>query len=202
MNVHRTTAFALTLALSLPLLAQDAAQAPQMTPEQQKTMEAWVAAGTPGAEHARFKDMVGDWNAATTMWMDPAAPPQTSTGTETNELVYGGRFLRSTFKGEWAGESFEGTALTGYDNARKKHVVTWHDSMSTAIYVAYGDHDAATNTTTFHGEVADAAAPGSMIKVRQVMKFESPDRHTMTWYETRGSAPEAKTMEIVYTRAK
>ena len=202
MNAHRRLAFCLALALAAPLAAQDAAQPPKMTPEQQAMMDAWVAAGKPGSEHEQLKGMVGRWDAATSMWMDPSAPPEQSKGTEVSEAIYGGRYVRSTFNGNWAGEAFEGTAISGYDNVRKKYHVTWFDSMSTAIYTAYVDYDAATKSYTYHGEMPDPAAGGAMIKVRQVVRVDSPDAHTMTWYETRAGAPEAKTMEIVYTRAK
>jgi hypothetical protein len=206
MNSFRLFACTLAFVFAAPLAAQDtqpgAAKPPQMSAEEQRIMDAWMAAGKTGAEHEQLKALVGTWNAATTMWMSADAPPQQGKGTETGESIHGGRFVRSSFDGEWNGEKFEGTALTGYDNARKKFVETWHDSMSTGIFVAYGDYDAATKTYTFHGEVADPAFPGTLTKVRQLVKVESPDRHTMTWYETRGTAPEMKTMEIVYTRAK
>jgi hypothetical protein len=182
--------------------AQDAAQPPAMTPEQQKEMEAWAAAGKPGAQHEQLRAMEGDWDAAVSMWMDPSAPPEQSKARSKTESIHGGRFQRTTFNGEWMGEPFEGTAVTGYDNARKKYVSTWYDSMSTGIYFSTGDYDAATKTYTFHGEVADPVHPGTMTKVRETIRIDGPDRHTMTWHESRGGKPEAKTMEIVYTRRK
>jgi hypothetical protein len=206
MKSFRLFACTLAFVFAAPLIAQDAkpaaAEPPKMSAEEQRIMEAWMAAGKTGAEHAQLAAFVGRWDAATSMWMAPDAPPEQGKGTEASEAIYGGRFIRSTFDGEWHGEKFEGTALTGYDNARKKYVVSWHDSMSTSLYVAYGDYDAATKTYTFHGEMADPAFPGTMTKVRQVIRIDAPDKHTMSWYETRGTTPEAKTMEIVYTRAK
>lgn len=206
MNTYVQFALALALAFAAPLEAEDtkpeAAQAPKMSAEEQRIMDAWMAAGKPAAEHQQLESLVGTWSAATTMWMSADAPPQQGKGTEVSESVYGGRYVRSTFDGDWNGEKFEGTALTGYDNARKKHFVSWHDSMSTSLYTAYGDYDAATKTYTFHGEVADPAFPGTMTKVRQLIRIASNDEHTMSWFETRGSAAELKTMEIVYTRVK
>lgn len=206
MNTFRQFAFALAFAFAAPLAAEearpDAAQPPKMSAEEQRIMDAWMTAGKPAAEHQQLAALVGTWNAATTMWMSPDAPPQQGKGTEVGEAVYGGRYIRSTYNGEWNGEKFEGTALTGYDNARKKHFVAWYDSMSTSLYTAYGDYDAATKTYTFHGEMADPAFPGQITRVRQLVRIASNDEHTMSWYETRGAAAETKTMEIVYTRAK
>ena len=201
MKAHRCFAFAAAIAFAPLVVAQDAAQAPQMTPEQQKMMEAWTAAATPGPQHAQLKLMDGKFNSQSSMWMDPKAPPQTGVGTLVNETIMGGRYQQSTYHGEWNGEKFEGHGITGYDNTRKKYFATWHDSMSTAFYLAWGDYDAATKTYTYHGEFPDPGLGGALVKVRLSVKVVSPDKFTFTWYETRPNVPEARTMEIVYTRA-
>ncbi len=191
------------LALAPAAFAQDSFEAPKLTPEQQKMMETWEAAGRVGAEHQVLKTAFeGNWDAKTTMWWDPATPPETGTAKATSASIYDGRFQRETFNGTWQGKPFEGTAVTGYDNIRKKYLVNWIDSVSTAMYVGWGDYDAAKKTFTFHGEASDAMDPGKPIKIRQIVTIDGPDQHTMTWYETKGGKPEAKTMQIVYTRRK
>ena len=202
MKNHRSIALAVALAFAPPAFAQDAAQAPQLTPEQQKMMEAWQAAATPGPQHAEIAKLDGTFDAQSTMWWDPKAPPQTSTGKLVNEMIMGGRYQQSTYHGEWNGEKFEGRGITGYDNTRKKYFATWHDSMATAFYLSWGDYDAASKTYTYHGEFPDPAAGGAIVKVRQTVKVDSPDKFTFSWHETRPNAAEVKTMEIVYTRAK
>lgn len=191
----------LALALAGAVAAQDG-KAPEMTPEQKAMMEAWDAAGKIGSEHERLKAFEGTWDAATSMWMDPSAPPEAGKGTAVTSSIFGGRFSRMDYTGEWNGQPFTGMAMTGYDNTTKKYVGSWVDSMSTAMFVSEGDYDDATKTWTFHSEMADPMAPGTKFKVRETVKIDSPDQHTMTWYETRGAGPEMKTMQIVYTRKK
>ena len=202
MKNHRSIALAVALAFAPPAFAQDAAQAPQLTPEQQKMMEAWQAAGTPGPQHAELAKLDGTFDAKSSMWWDPKAPPETSTGKLVNKMIFGGRYQQMTYDGEWQGEKFQGQGLVGYDNTRKKYFTTWADSVATAFYLAWGDYDAATKTYTYHSEYPDPAANGALVQVRQTVKVDSPDKFTFSWYETRPNAPEAKTMEIVYTRAK
>ena len=202
MKNHRLIALAVALAFAPLSFAQDAAKAPQMTPEQQKMMEAWTAAATPGPQHAEIAKLDGKFNAQSSMWWDPKAPPQTSAGTLVNKMIYGGRYQQMTYNGEWNGEKFEGQGLVGYDNTRKKYFTTWSDSNATAFYLAWGDYDAATKTYTYHSEYPDPTAGGAIVKVRQTVKVDSPDKFTFSWFETKPNVPEMKTMEIVYTRAK
>ena len=51
----------LALAFALPVAAQEK-NAPQMTPEQQAEMEAYIKAGTPGAVHAQLAKTVGTYD--------------------------------------------------------------------------------------------------------------------------------------------
>jgi hypothetical protein len=64
-----------------------------------------------------------------------------------------------------------------------------------------GQYDPATKSITFTGQEDDIAKPGEKINVRQVVRTVSPDSQIMEWYETR-NGKEAKTMEVVYSRAK
>lgn len=187
----------LALAFSpLVFAAEEEKKAPEMSAE----AKAMMAAGMVGPEHAQLKAMEGKWNTKVTMWMGPE--PTTSNGTAVNRAIMDGRFIQTDYTGDFAGEKFTGLGYTGYDNLRKKFVGTWMDSMSTGVYLTHGSYDAATSTYTYAGEFPDFMDPTKSIKVRETVKIDSADQHTMSWYEVRGDKPEAKTMEIVYTRQK
>lgn len=94
-------------------------------------MKTMMEAGTPGAQHAMLAKYDGNWNAETTMWWAPDSKPQISKGSCTNKMIMGGRYQQSNFKGDFAGFPFEGTSITGYDNAKKAFFSTWMDNMST-----------------------------------------------------------------------
>lgn len=175
---------------------------PAMSAEDQAMMEAWQKAGTPGPEHqSLIEGMVGSWNAKTTMWMQPDAPPMVSTGTAVSTAVLGGRYVRMDFTGEMMGEQFTGIGYSGYDNVTGNYFSTWIDSMTTGFYKAKGTFDPATQTYTYHGKMADPVHPDQPIDIRQTVRVADADHHLMTWYETRDGT-ERKTMTIEFSRAE
>lgn len=190
-------ALLLSLCIATPALAEDKPAAP--SPEEQAMMDAYEKMGRVGEEHKRLAAEVGKWSYENTMWMDPAAPPTVSKGTSETVAIWGGRYIQTDFKGDFQGQPFEGRAVHGYDNLKGKYVSTWIDSMSTAIFITYGDHDAASKTTTYIGEMDDPMHPGKANKVREVVRWIDNDHWVFEWHETR-DGKERKTMEIKYTR--
>src|SRR5579859_6512689 len=94
-------------------------------------MKTMMAAAAPGEPQKMLAKSAGTWTATVTMWMQPGTPPQVSTAQATNEMILGGRYLRSTNTGKFMGMPFEGLGLTGYDNVRKLYVNSWVDNMGT-----------------------------------------------------------------------
>jgi len=192
-------ALLLGCAMSLPLCAEDAAKAP--SPEEQAMMEAYEKMGRVGDQHRQLAGMVGNWTYENTMWMDPAAPPSVSIGTSESKAIWDGRYIETVFHGDYNGQPFEGRSITGFDNLKGKYVSTWIDSMSTGVFISYGEHDAASNTTTYRGEMDDPMKPGKITPVRQVFRWTDADHHVFEWHETHDGV-ERKTMEIKYARKK
>jgi hypothetical protein len=187
-----------SLALTLPLLSQETkAKAP--TAEQQAMMQAWQKAATPGPNHKLLASLTGQWAFSTKMWMEPGAPPESSTGTAVYTPLMDGRYIQGEYKGTFGGMAFRGLGLTGYDNVAQHFTATWADNMGTSITLMTGSYDPATRTFTYMGDMDDMMKPGVKVKVRQNVKILSDDAHVMDWYETRGGK-EIKTMEIAYTR--
>ena len=56
----------LALAFSLSVVAAE--EAPKMSPEEQAMMEAFVKAGTPGAQHARMAKAAGSYTITVKSW--------------------------------------------------------------------------------------------------------------------------------------
>lgn len=191
-----------TPAFALDKAAPKSDAMPQMNAEQQAMMAAWQKAGIPGAQHKQLAEhFVGKWTTKQTMWMDPAAPPMTETGTSVEVAVLGGRQVRTDFSSQWMGQPFEGVGYTGYDNVTGKYVSTWTDNSSTSVLVSHGDYDAATSTYTFHGEMADPMKTGAKTPVRQTLHIVDADHHVWEMYESR-DGKEARTMQIEYVRTK
>lgn len=174
------------------------ADAPKKDPALDAQMAEMMKYATPGPQHEKLKAMVGTWDATVKSWMG-TPEPTVSKGVMKNEMTLGGRLLESEYKGEWAGQPFDGFGLTGYDLKAGKLKSLWTDTMSTAWMVMDGDISAdgkeLTSTGTMDG------MDGKPMAVRTVTKIESADKHVYTMYGTM-AGKEMPVMEITYDRKK
>jgi hypothetical protein len=163
-------------------------------------MEAWSKAGALGPQHQAFAKQAGTWNQVVKMWMAPGAPPMETKSTATRELILGGRFLVEKVKGDMGPMGpFEGHGMLGYNNLTEQYDYVWMDSMSTGMMISHGTAEA-DGTITLTGDYDDPITDAKT-KTRTVTKMISDNEQKFEMYESKGGQPEAKTMEIVYTRA-
>ncbi len=192
--------FVLSLSLGSP------AQAADKKAEAKAQMEAMMAkakeAGTPGAGHEVLKSLEGNWAVSSRMWMPGDKKPQVTSGTSTMTSIFGGRFIKQDFKGDWAGQAFEGLGFIGYDNVRKEYVSTWMDSMSTGIGQAAGQYDAATKTINDQGSFSCPITGEKNMPFRAEWKILDSNNLIYNMYAKGPDGKEARTMEIKYKRAK
>lgn len=194
MRFRVLTVMSLLCLMALPALAQDKKA---MSPEEQKMMETWMKAMTPGAKHQELADMAGDFTMDIKMWNDPSAPAQTATGTCNRKMVLGGRYLMETAKAEMMGMPFEGIGYTTYNNVTGEHDTIWMDNMSTAICMGSGKIDG--NTCTANLTYANATT-WKKDTAKTVFKMVDKDHQVFEWYENVNGSP-VKKMEITYARA-
>jgi len=168
----------------------------EMQNQMNKMMAEMEKAAAPGAEHKALTDTAGNWTASTRWWTEPGKPPTETQGTEEVKPALGGRFIQMHFTGMMMGKPFEGMGLEGYDNVKKKYVMTWADSMGTMIIYAEGTGDA--KSRTFTGE--ETLPNGQKRPFKWVMKTESPTKHTMEMWAPGMDGKDMKEMEIVYTK--
>ena len=112
---------------------------------------------------------------------------------------HSGKFQMPGMDGKPKEMNFKGMAIEGYDNVKKKFVVSWIDSMGTMILNSEGTYDDTSKTFTYTAQCE--MMPGMPVRIREVIKVVDNDHHNFEWYEDRGQG-EAKTMEINYTRKK
>jgi flagellar basal body rod protein FlgC len=179
----------------------------QPSADMQEMMKMMMEMGKVGENHKLLGELAGNWTYTIKMWMDPAGKPQESKGTSTRKAIMDGRYYIAEHTGKFQmpgadgkmkDMNFKGMAMEGYDNAKKKFVSSWIDNMSTMIMNSEGTYDAATKTFTYNAECE--MMPGKMTKIREVIKVVDKDHHVFEWYDN-SHGPEAKTMEIAYTRA-
>lgn len=184
------------------------------TPEEKPKEEAWVPVdsatamklmmeyGTPGEFHKMLVLSNGKWTGDVTMWMEPGAPPMTSTMTMTNKTVMDGRYQISEAKGNMMGMPFNGMGTTGYDNHKKVFVSTWIDNMGTGIMKMEGPWDQATNSMTLTGTMMNAAT-GKECEFKEVYKIIDDNNQVMEMYgPDLKTGKQFKNMEIKLTRKK
>ena len=165
-------------------------------------MRTMMEVATPGPQHTLLAKSNGEWVGETTMWMAPDAPPVKATSTAVNKMIMGGRYQQTTFKGNFMGQPFEGTSITGYDNAKKLFTNTWIDNMSTGTMYMEGPWDEATKTMTLKGRMINPAN-GIECEMREVYKLIDDNTQIMEMYgPDMKTGKEYKNMEIKFTRKK
>ncbi len=165
-------------------------------------MEQMAQFAAPGEQHKLFAAMVGTWDATVTMWMEPGAPPMTSTGVGTYSLILGGRYLKHDFEGFAFGQPFKGLGITGYDKFREEYFDLWFDELSTGVMISRGVPDSTGAIIRYTGKMDDPMAGRKDVPVRSDMTKVDDDTCKMEMYVIDESGNEFKTMEIVYTRRK
>ena len=107
----------------------------------------------PVEQHHRLAKREGHWKVSGTFNI-PGAPPMTFTGTGDAKMILGGRFLQINGSAQAANPGMNSESLTviGFDKRTNKYTMWAIDTYGTYSISATGDHDDATNTTTFLGE--------------------------------------------------
>ncbi|MGH7128795.1 MAG: DUF1579 domain-containing protein, partial [Planctomycetaceae bacterium] len=173
---------------------------PADAPQQQGAealQKAFEQYAKPGPQHEELKALVGTWDTEMTLFTP--GEPQTSKGTAEFKFLLGGRYLEQTFRGKVAGEDFEGRGWTGYDNAKKKYVSVWIDSMGTGISQSEGQYD---NESGQFVEIGETTSSMGTMKIKSVTKPMGDDKLLLTMYWVQDGGKEQKMMEVTYTRKK
>lgn len=178
---------------------QSGGQAGGMPMDEQAMMEKFKAYSTPGSEHGLLARRVGSWDFVAKFWMNPAAPPEESTGASEVKSILGGRFIADETTGTWHGEQFKGLGIIGYDNIQKKYTGVWIDNMGTGMMKYEGQASPDGGAISYEGEFSCPINDG-VIKNRSVENYIDENTMVMEAYMTSPDGQEFKHMEITYTR--
>lgn len=166
--------------------------------DQAEMMMKWQEYMTPGPAHQQFAQMVGNWKAVVTTFM--GGQESKSEGTSSSEMILGGRYLKSSFKGSMMGMPFEGMSIDAYDNATKEYISIWIDSFGTGVMHLKGKMDEKTKEIVYTGTMIDPMT-GKDSMTKNVMKYIDDDHQVMVMYMVEGGK-EVKNMQVEYTRVK
>lgn len=160
--------------------------------------EAMKEMAQPGPEHAILKQFEGKWTGRVESFMPGMT--DSSTGTMTNSLVLGGRWLKQDWTGEFMKDPFSGIGYWGYDKAKQTWVSTWMDTFSTGVMLSQGGYDPTTKTWTLMSNCTDPA--GNESAMRETITVKGPDQHVLEMYSSGMDGKDMLVMRISYTRAK
>lgn len=201
--LHRMAGLAAAvLCLANPAFAQDKSK----TAATASASEAAVAkvlenAMTPGAGQKRLEPMIGNFDVAIRIWVDPSKPPLESSGTMVSSWVLGNRYVQSMLAGSAGGEPFNGIGYISFDNVTKTYQATWMDSGSTGMTWYSGGFDASGKSATMTASVPSVLT-GKFSPLELRMTISDDGGHVSElWGEGLGSTM-FKMMELRYTRSK
>ena len=194
-------AVVLSGALVVGVVAQEAKKAAAVKqPSQDEMMAAMEKLGAVTENHKKMEPLVGEWRADVKVWMAPGEP-QRSQGTSKNEMILGGRFLKSEFSGTMMGKPFKGIGINGYDIHKGKFTGLWLDDMSTSYMASEGTLDSSGKVLTLTSEF-DCPVRKQKVKMRMVSTLIDNDSHKLEMFDSTPDGNEMKTMEILYARVK
>ncbi len=194
-------AIAVTGALALSIGSTKAQDKAKPAADMQEMMKKYMEVATPGEGHKLLEPFVGKWDIVTRMWWEgPSKPPNETKGVSERKWVFGGRFILEESSGEMMGMSYKSMNFLGFDNYKKKYVMSYLDSLGTAMYMGEGKFDPSNKVMTLFGKMDDCMTEERDKPVKYVTRIVSKDKHVFEIYDEVGSPNEYKAVEIIYTR--
>ncbi len=163
-------------------------------------MKAYMDFVTPGAMHKWLASFEGTWEAYAISYMNPAKP-DTSKLIQTYSMMLNGLYQEAKITGEMMGMPFEGRSWSGFDNAKKKFVMTWVDNVSSGTTYLTGDYTTASKTLNLKGTQTNPVN-GKDMNIREVLKMIDNDTYTLIMYGDGPDGKEIKFMEGTFKRKK
>jgi hypothetical protein len=147
----------ITLCTTFVILAASSAFAQtQPTPEQMALM---LEEMRPTTEHQELAKLTGRWNQEVTWSM--GGPPVKATGTVTNRMILGGRFLVSEGSSNnpigFGDTTIELMTIYGFDRRTRDYTIVGYDSFGTYYVTAAGKKTPA-GLVLMHGETLEHEA--------------------------------------------
>lgn len=204
---HRLSLALIVLLLAAPARAQEA-DVPRLAPafdpatiDQQKMMERFQTSMTPSEEHTLLARLAGEWKVTNRMWpQGPDGPVMESGGDATNEMILGGRFLRSAAVGSMMGMPTEGVILVAFDRFAGRYQMTSFSNLGTAIHHAAGHASMDGREIVFYGEMDEPMLEIHGRAVKYVLRSESADRFVLEVHDLHIGQENTMVVESVFER--
>ena len=178
--------------------AQQEADMPDMTPEMETEMMAWMQLAQPGEHHKHLAPFVGSWKGEITMWMGPDTEAMKNQSLAEVEWILGGRYLQWKQTGDFGGMPYESLTVEGYNNGDKRYEAIGMDNFGTLVLFYTGSCTDDGKSRKMATEFSDPIA-GGVIKYRSEYQWVDDDHFTFTAYMNKGDG-EFKNVAISFER--
>jgi hypothetical protein len=169
--------------------------------DMQEMMKKWMEVATPGEAHKPLNQLVGKWDTSVRMWYEgPGKPAAETKGSSETKWIMDGRFLLEELTGEVMGMPWRAMSIMGYDNFKKKYIVSHIDNLGTALYTGEGKFDTANKVLTSFGKMDEPMTGEHDKTVKYVTRMLSKDKYIFEIFDEVGGPNEYKAVEITYTR--
>jgi hypothetical protein len=154
---------------------------------------------SPGAGQKFLDKLAGDWEVAKSLFIRPGAPAR-MTGTCHQEMINGGRFLRSEFVFDHDGTRATGLGIIGFEPESGKFTSVWTDSRQTRMSLRQSQEPFNGREIVLYGRSLDDERRGPN-RSRTVTHLEDDGRKLIhRQYVIREGSKERLIMELVMTR--
>lgn len=133
----------------------------------------------PTKEHQWLAQFVGEWDTVAKGTMGPGQPPMECSYKLSSKML-GGFWTVNEIKGDMAGTPMNGIQTIGYDEAKKKYVGTWVDSMMPFMWQYEGSVDKSGKILTLEADGPNFTTPGKLTKFQDIYEFKSADEMAVT----------------------
>lgn len=169
---------------------------------EEEMMAVYAKYTNPGPQHKLLEPMVGSWDCASRMWMNPDSLPIESKAVSEKQWILGGRFVQESVSGEMMGTTFHGLGITGYDLINQEYTHVYLDEMSTSMMISKGQVDSTGKEFTFYSQYKDPLNGMKEKSVRSEVTVVDNDKHIFVMYEKESNGEYRKAFDITYTRKK
>lgn len=165
---------------------------------QEYDMQKAIELATPNENHARLEtDFGGTWSYTTTS--DFPGFSMEGSGTSSNKMILGGRFLMIEAEGTMLGQIVKSITIMGYDNALEKYTMIGIDELGTYYITAAGTYDEATRKYTLDGTYEEPVIK-EMQNYRFVFDVTDPDKPITRIFFENEQGELGEMMTLNYTR--
>ena len=164
-------------------------------------MEKLAKLQEPTGQHRLLSSLAGTWDYTLQYWAKEGADPQTSSGTMTNEMILGDRFLysKTALILNVGGQNipYEGWGILGYDTVRNVFTSVWADTMRTGLMIGTGKYDEQSKTIEEKGHFTHPMMEKEQA-YRSALQFTSDETYKQTVFTLGQSGKDFKVLEIEF----